>query len=110
MQSQAKRFFTHLVIILVAIFLVACQAGASTPAPTGEATELDTEAAVSTQAAIDAPDPAGDASSRFDVGWDERAIFRQGLIQAEQEALDGLAVGLVRLTKVTWGDLTCLVS
>ena len=91
MQSQAKRFFTHLVIILVAIFLVACQAGASTPAPTGEATELDTEAAVSTQAAIDAPDPAGDASSRFDVGWDERAIFRQGLIQAEQEALDGLA-------------------
>lgn len=91
MKLQTKRTFIYLVFVLIAVILAACQAGISgLPAPNGEATELDTKAAVSTQAAIDASDPAGDASPRFGVAWDDRAVFREGLIRAEQGALDDL--------------------
>jgi len=92
MKLQTVRFFIHLVFILVAVILVACQAGASVPpAPIGETTGLEAEAEVSTQAAIDVSDPPGDVSSGFDVAGDDRVIFRQGLIQTEQEVLDGLS-------------------
>jgi aminopeptidase N len=91
MQAQTKRVFIYSIFTLVAVILVACQTDGATPAPTGEATELDTESVVGTQAEIDASASVIDASSRFDVAWDDRAIFREGLIQAEQEALDGLS-------------------
>jgi aminopeptidase N len=38
-----------------------------------------------------APVPTRDPSPQLGPAWDDRAVFRQGLIGAEQEVLDGLA-------------------
>ncbi len=66
MKSLTRKTCTHLILTLVTISLMACQssAPASTPTPI-------------------AADP-------FETSWDDRTIFRAGLIDAEQEVLDRL--------------------
>jgi len=67
MKSLTRKPLTYLLFILVVVSLVACQssAPASTPTPI-------------------APDP-------FETSWDDRTIFRDGLIGTEQETLDRLS-------------------
>lgn len=68
MKPLSRKTATYLMFTLVVVSLVACQSSAPTPAP--------------------APMPT--ASDYLDTAWDDRAIFRPGLIEAEQEALDHL--------------------
>ena len=66
MRSLTQKTPASLLLTLVIALLVACQSSVptSTPTPT--------------------------AHVPFDIAWDDRAIFRQGLIEAEQEVLDRL--------------------
>jgi len=65
MESIAARI---LILILIMASLVACQLGEPTITPA----------------------PTHSASHPFDVAWDDRTIFREGLIESEQEALGHL--------------------
>ena len=65
MKSLARKPLTYLLFILVVVALMACQSRAPTTTP--------------------APTPT--ASDYFNTAWDDRAIFRPGLIEAEQEVL-----------------------
>jgi hypothetical protein len=94
MPSQTRRLFNHLVLALGATLLVACQPAVLPTEPTSEARGSETKAAVATEAAIGgstAPtEPAVNSYPGFDVAWDDRTIFREGLIGEEQEILDRL--------------------
>jgi aminopeptidase N len=85
MMSQKTRFSIHLAFALVAVFLVSCQPFVSATVPTGEVVGLETVVAPTPPS-----DPEVNPSPRFDVAWEDRTIFRKGLIEAEQGALDRL--------------------
>ncbi|MBL7064155.1 MAG: hypothetical protein ISS49_08120, partial [Anaerolineae bacterium] len=65
---------------------------AVTPEPTAtpEPTITPTPPEEPTTVSVPSPVPTRVASHLFDVAWDDRAIFREGLIETEQEALDRL--------------------
>jgi aminopeptidase N len=63
-----------------------------TPAPTAtpESTATPTSPEGPTAVSAPSPVPTRVASHLFDIAWDDRATFREGLIETEQEALDRL--------------------
>ena len=75
---------TALILVLFTMSLAAC--GGSAP-PTNEPTSVPTSSAV----------PARIASSPSETDWDDRAVFREGLIEAEREVLDRLPGATVYL-------------
>ncbi len=77
MKILARLFFAALVM-----WLAACRPAAPKPTPT-------TEPAGAKAGSSSAPDST-QAFSLFDVAWDDRAIFRQGLVSGEQDILNRL--------------------
>ncbi len=88
------RFLTHLTFALILVPLAACQSSVPTITPGGEATQMATEVIVSLPTATEeltvTPAPTLSPSPPAETAWDDRTIFRQGLIGSEQEALDRL--------------------
>jgi aminopeptidase N len=68
MKSLTRKTLTYLMFTLVVVSLVACQSGEPTSTPV----------------------PTPTALQPFDTAWDDRAVFRPGLIGAEQEVLNRL--------------------
>ena len=96
MRFQSARFLASQALILVALAIAACGSSAPSIAPDREDTELQAEAVVvGTEPVTGVPTsvPASTLASspRLGPAWDDRAVFREGLIGAEQGALDGLA-------------------
>ena len=79
----------HLSFILVIASLVACQSSAPAITPSSKAPRTETEA-VTTGVATDEPHSTPIPSHQSETAWDDRTVFRQGLIDAEQEVLDRL--------------------
>ena len=73
---KSLKSFTYLIFAVSIASLVACQSGAPAKATRPPST------------ATPAAPPA--ASYQFDANWDNRAVFRKGLIGAEQAVLDQL--------------------
>jgi hypothetical protein len=112
--QAATQHKARLIFVLVILSLVACQLSPPTIAPSSEPKETATEAAAGAESApreptstpaptpvpsevegatLSRPTPADSAdvpSPRSDIAWDERAIFREGLIGEEQAVLDRL--------------------
>jgi hypothetical protein len=68
MRFPARKTLTCLILTLVVVSFVTCQSSAPTSTPTPTPVALDP----------------------FDTAWDDHAIFRAGLIDAEREVLDHL--------------------
>lgn len=79
MKVSKKQHLKTLIFVLALVSLSACQAGKPTPAP----------ASVAAKTSV-VPVATGAASNPSDVAWDDRSIFRAGLIGAEQGVLDQL--------------------
>jgi hypothetical protein len=79
--------------------------GVDVPAPDAAATtKIDgTSAPVIVDDAAVLPEP-----TLFDIAWDDREIFRAGLIEAEQEVLDGLPGASVYHMNVTIDEPTAV--
>jgi len=95
LNSSLKRMLgVVLVAHIVLAALAACAAPTPTPIPspttTPEPTATPTSSEEPTAAPTPSPVPTRAASHLFDIAWDDRAIFRDGLISAEQEVLDRL--------------------
>ena len=75
---------TALILVLFTMSLAAC---GGPPPPEDEPTTVPTSSAV----------PARIASSPSETDWDDRAVFREGLIEAEREVLDRLPGATVYL-------------
>lgn len=84
MKSLTMRIPIDLMFAFVVVSLVACQPNVPTVTPISKATE--TIAAESTPA----PAAASYACQAPDTDWNDRTIFRSGLIKAGQEALERL--------------------
>jgi aminopeptidase N len=98
-----------LALLLACVWAGGCNGGKATKQPTArftatvpvatapaepEAAEIETGAPASTATAIDGPTPIPASTPipfrHFDTAWDDREIFRQGLVDAAREALDRL--------------------
>ncbi len=74
--------------LLLVFLILACAACAANPPP---ATPIPSPTAVEPPATREAPPVAVTPGRQpFDGRWDDRVVFRAGLVQAEQAALDGL--------------------
>jgi aminopeptidase N len=73
------KIFTRVIFILALVSLAACQPNTPLPTLGSQPSKIATES-------ISAPTPTPLAST----SWDDRTIFSQGLIEAEQEVLDHL--------------------
>lgn len=91
-----KMFRAVLITYIVLVALTACAAPTTTvtatPSPTAIPEPITTSEPTAAPTSPEEPPavPMPIASHLFDVAWDDRAIFREGLIDAEREALDRL--------------------
>ena len=97
--SLTPKAKTTLRTILATLPILAVLAACTTPAPTAtpfptnipEPTAAPTPSEGPTAVSVPSLTPTRIASHLFDVAWDDRAIFREGLIGAEQAVLDRLS-------------------
>jgi hypothetical protein len=91
---KIERCLIHLLFAIILVSLAACQSSAPTITPGGAATQIATEAIASTptvaEEPLSTPAPVPSPSPQAGTAWDDRTIFRQGLIDSEQEVLDRL--------------------
>jgi hypothetical protein len=90
-----KRISTPVVLSIAILAVTQCtgervsQMPETTTARTPVVTPTHTPLPITTPTPS-SPVPTRTASSLFDVAWDDRAIFREGLIDADRAVLDGL--------------------
>ena len=97
--SLTPKAKTTLRTILATLLILAVLAACTTPTPTAtpfptnipEPTAAPTPSEGPTAVSVPSLTPTRIASHLFDVAWDDRAIFREGLIGAEQAVLDQLS-------------------
>ncbi|MCK4451728.1 MAG: M1 family metallopeptidase [Anaerolineae bacterium] len=97
--SLTPKAKTTLRTILATLLILAVLAACTTPTPTAtpfptnipEPTAAPTPPEGPTVVSVPSLTPTHIASHLFDVAWDDRAIFREGLIGAEQAVLDQLS-------------------
>jgi hypothetical protein len=101
--ANTMKILTHLIFILVIVSPVACQSSPTTISPTIESAATETSTATTpakaTEPIVDPPSTptptplvSTDPSPHlFDTAWDDRTLFRPGLIDSEQEVLDRLS-------------------
>lgn len=80
---------TKTTIIILTAFLVIWSVGCRKEQPPTE-TPPATEVILSSDTAVPETTPSKTTTSLLDIPWDDRSIFRAGLIASEQDALDGL--------------------
>jgi aminopeptidase N len=90
-----KKISTPVVLLIAILAVTQCTGGraSQTPATTATRTPVVTPTHTPLPIATPAPSspsPTRTASPLFDVAWDDRAIFREGLIDAERAVLDRL--------------------
>jgi aminopeptidase N/predicted small lipoprotein YifL len=94
LKSKTASFFTYLMFILVVLSLAGCGSSSPAVAPDPEVAQVETEPLEPTQVVTEAPPPTlastPDPSPGSGAAWDDRAIYRAGLIAAEQGALERL--------------------
>ncbi len=84
--------------ILATLLMLAALTACATPTPTATPFPTATPEPAATPAlpaertvvSVPSPVPTRVASHLFDIAWDDRTIFREGLIETEQEVLDRL--------------------
>jgi hypothetical protein len=95
MRFQSARSLASPVLILVAVTIAACGSSAPSIGPDREVTEPPAETVVVSTEPVtgvptSVPAPALGSSPRLAPAWDDRTVFREGLISTEQGVLDEL--------------------